>query len=427
VLSVLSYIYLAFATNNVTVETKYLMSSFLVLLPLSMYGFNSLMSIHFSKLKNRVQTAARVGTILLFLGILVISLVSFNIHIDKDFNKPNAETSAEIQFHEWLRQQNLSRAAVVLTNAPHVLYLRTGLKSLYLDSTSANSTQIEWLIDRYNVDYIAIYNYNFQPLEALLQLERILSSPAITETYSTQSIRFYEVGEYSAEYVPPPGWPELYDADIAILFNGINRATVYDSSQYRNPATLFNNPAWETQGQAHKIILNGINQYAKIPSVNMSGNRTIIVVASPDFAESDIIDGYIFNFFVNASNYISLIKMDKANNNDFWWIHQSDSGGYAKVAKNFNFSQNDIMTFVLTYDDNSNVGIMYLNGVEVGRFTGGGSVVGTGTLYLGCSVGPFSFWKGWIGGVFASLPRAMNASEVAVISEKVATIASSSG
>lgn len=199
ILSLLGYIYMAFATNRAGLETRYLMCSFLVLLPLSMYGFINIVFAS-SKLKTVEQGKKasptiltkiyRTGIILLLLGVMLISLVSFAANLDAE-NKAYAATSEELQVYELLRQQQLPETTVVLTNEPYIIYLYTGMKSLYLHSEKANVTQIEWLIDRYDVDYIVIYRYQNQPPEARSQLDLLARNPGITEIYSAPSIRFY--------------------------------------------------------------------------------------------------------------------------------------------------------------------------------------------------------------------------------------------
>jgi hypothetical protein len=201
ILSLLGYVYMAFATNRAGPETRYLMCSFLVLLPLSMYGFISIVSAS-SKSRTveegkkvsptRLTNIYRTGMVLLLLGIMAISLMSFCTGLDAT-NKAYAATSDELQVYELLRQQQLPETTVVLTNEPYITYLYTGMKSLYLHSEKANVTQIEWLIDRYDVDYVVIHNYQNQPPEARSQLDLLARNPGITEIYSALSIRLFNV------------------------------------------------------------------------------------------------------------------------------------------------------------------------------------------------------------------------------------------
>ena len=199
IFSLLGYIYLGFSLNSNTVETKYLMASFLVLIPVSMYGFNRLFSLLFSKFKKSAKKFIYLSAVFVILMVMVISLVSFSINLNKNYNLPMAETSEEMHFHAWVRAQNLPSETIVLTNAPHVLFLRTGLASLYLYSDDANSTQIEWLIDRYTVNYIALYHYSSIEPSSLSQLNEVLTDRNITELYSSQNIRFYRIDEFSGK------------------------------------------------------------------------------------------------------------------------------------------------------------------------------------------------------------------------------------
>jgi len=427
ILSLLFYICLAFVTNRACPETRYLMCSFLVLLPLSMYGFINIVFASFSKLKTGEQgkkvgptiliNIARTGAILLLLGIMVISLVDFAADLDST-NKAYAATSEELQVYELLRQQQLPETTVVLTNEPYIIYRYTGMKSLYLHSEKANVTQIEWLIDRYDVDYIVIYCYQNQPPEARSQLNLLARNPGITEIYSAPSIRLYNVTDFVVGYIPPPplGLPGLYDADTAILFNEMGGAIAKDSSYNHEAATLVNNPSWGTQGRVHKIILNGIDQYATLPSMSMTGDMTYIVVVSPDFLESEDAYRYIFAFRVGATDYVQVGKGANAEGNKIVFQQRGGGGGSKEAGQAIGFDQNDT----------TKVGTFYINGTARYTFTGGASPVGSAALQLGRydeTLG--GYWKGWLG-PFVMLHRAMEADEVARISEKLATLVGSS-
>ena len=435
-LSLFGYINMAYATNRANLETRYLMPSLLVLLPLSMYGFHSIVFSAFPKLKTGKQgkcsptlltNIARTGTILLLLGGMVSSLVGFAADLDET-NKSYAETSDEVQVHEWLRQQQLPEKTVVLTNEPYIIYLRTGLKSLYLHSKEANSTQIEWLIDRYDVDYIVIYLYHNQPLEARSQLDLLAKNPGITEIHFGQSIRLYEVGDFITGYVPPPPLEliELLDADIAILFNEMSGAIATDSSFSDKTAILVNNPTWRTQGQLCGITLNGTNQYGTLPSVSMTGDRTYAMVVSPDFLESEDTSRYLFSFRVSATNYVQVGKGNNAEDNEIMFQQRGNGGDGQQAGQAIGFDQNDIIVIVCTYDDITKVGTLYINGAARDTFTNGASLVGASALQLGRYDESFGgYWKGWLG-PFVILPRVMEADEVARISEKLITLVGSS-
>jgi len=344
-------------------------------------------------------------------------------------NKAYAETSNEMQLYELLRQRQLSETTVLLTNEPYITYLYTGMKSLYLCSEEANVTQIEWLIDRYDADYIVIYRYQNQPPEARKQLNLLVRNPGITEIYSAPSIRLYEVSEdFVVGLISPPplGLPELYDADTVILFNEMGGAIAHDSSYNDQAATLINNPSWGTQGQVHNIILNGIDQYATLPSMSLTGDRTYIAVVSPDFLETEDAMRYIFSFRAGAASYVQIGKGNNAEGNKIYF--QQREGETAREAGiSIGFAQNDIIVIVCTYDDTTKVGTLYINGVARATFTDGAAPLGSAIPQLGrYDAASGLYWKGWIGGVFAILPRAMEADEVSRVSEKLAILVGSS-
>ena len=394
ILSLLGYLCIAFVTNRATPETRYLMGSFLVLLPLSMYGFINIVFASFSKVSiwltkqgmevspTLLTNIARTGIILLLLGGMVISLVDFAADLDET-NKTYAETSEELQLHELLRQRQLPETTVLLTNNPYITYLYTGMESLYLRSEEANVTQIEWLIVRYDVDYIVIYCYQNHPPEARSQLNLLARNPGITVIYSAPSIRLYEVTDFVVGYIPPLGLPELYDADTAILFNEMGGAIANDLSYNDHAATLINTPSWGTQGRVHKIILNGIDQYATLPSMSMTGDRTYIVVVSPDFLESEDAARYIFAFRVSATNCVQIGKLDNAGGNLIAFQQRGEGVSGKQAGVLAGFAQNDTIVIVCTYDDTTKVGTLYINGTARDTFTGGANPIGSAALQLG--------------------------------------------
>jgi hypothetical protein len=198
IFSFLGYIYLGFTLNSVTVETKYLMPAFLVLIPLSMYGFNRFVSMLSMKLRlrGRSQILVHASAVVVLLAMIMVSLFSFSVNLNNNYNFPNAETSEQMQFHAWVREQNLPSETAVLTNAPHVLFLRTGLTSMYLDLVNTNSTQINWLIDRYAINYIVIYNYHLIGANSLTELNEDFNTGNISIAYSSQTIRCYQINRF---------------------------------------------------------------------------------------------------------------------------------------------------------------------------------------------------------------------------------------
>jgi len=202
ILSIVGYVQLAFTTNRAMPETRYLMASFIVLLPLSIYGFIKTVNVGFSKLESRLTglfrlkprfnltKMASISAVLLLLIVMLVSLLSFAVQLDNT-NKQYAATSDELQVAYLLKQQK--PGTVLLTNEPLITYLQTGLPSMYLQSEKANVTQIEWLINRYNASYIVIYKYQLQPLDAQSQFNLLIASNRAVLAYSSADIRLINV------------------------------------------------------------------------------------------------------------------------------------------------------------------------------------------------------------------------------------------
>ena len=182
--SFLSYIYLGFATSREFVETKYLIPSFLLLLPLSIHGLLRVSHLAVRHLKKFL--ACVMITMLLIVG--AVNLTDFAISLDKSINKPFSEKANERHFHEWLRSQNLVKEDdVVLTNAPHVLFLRTGLHGLLIPTKLlSNNSLVCYLINKYNVSYIVSYY-------SKIDKQFLSSYYDITELYSSGNIFLYKV------------------------------------------------------------------------------------------------------------------------------------------------------------------------------------------------------------------------------------------
>lgn len=428
-LSLLGYVYTAFAIGRVVPETRYLMCSFLVLLPLSIYGFINIVFASLSKVKpaeigkkvsfTPLTKIAQIGIILLLLGVMITSLIPFAANLDAT-NKTYAATNDELRVSELLKQQN-PETTVLLTNEPFVTYIFTGLKSLYLHSEKTNITQLEWLINRYNVSYVVIYRYDEQPPDACLQLDLLKKNPGVDEIYLSQKILVFNVTCFVTDYVPPSPLG-LSNVDIAILFEEMEGSIAKDSSNNDKIATLFNDPSWGTQGKVNKIVLNGIDQYATLPDMFMAGNKTYIAVVSPNFLESEDTYRYIFTFRASSTNYVQLGKGNNAENNTIYFQQRGSGSSGKQAATTMGFNQNDVLVIVCTYDDTTGLGSLYVNGVVQANFTSGKSPVGSAVLQMGrYDISTEGYWKGWIG-PFIILSYTMNADQVAGISENLTAL-----
>ena len=194
VLSLISYVGIAFSTFRVAVETRYLVPAFLLLLPLSIYGFIRFASIIFNQVKiHSHATVAYLACASIVLPLLIAMPASLST-MTKDLNtqyESHAETAEFVHFHEWLREQNAPEEAVVLTNDPYTTYLASGLKSLHVQTEEADLELLTWLVDRYDAYYIVVYWFPTHPETARQAFLQLGDGTNAVEIYSSANIRCY--------------------------------------------------------------------------------------------------------------------------------------------------------------------------------------------------------------------------------------------
>jgi hypothetical protein len=217
----------------------------------------------------------------------------------------------------------------------------------------------------------------------------------------------------------------LVNADIKMPFlDGVGIQSKDLSGNFHN-ALLINTPTWGTSNQLGNLILNGTNQGATIPDVSVGGNRTFIVVTTPNFAESEDAYRYLFDIQIDANNRVNVLKFNNGGNNIISFDYKG--GGSEKTANAIlGFTQNENMVLIFTYNDTTKIGNFYYKGNIVATFTGATTISSTiGILNLGSSyagAGAGSTWKGGLK-LFVSLPRCIGTNEAFDLTKQLSRLA----
>jgi hypothetical protein len=184
-LSILGYIYLSCARTSM--ETKYMLPSLILLIPYSVNGLYRWIN------TNMNHNLWRYVLVIIIVGLSTYSLGNFVKDINKNYNYPMALKPQEAQFHEWVRDQHISQDEVVVSNAPHVLYLGTGLHVIYIYSQDINYDVMREIDKKYNVRYVAIYEYDKHPAADIEKLEKLENELNAEKLFDSEGIHFYEV------------------------------------------------------------------------------------------------------------------------------------------------------------------------------------------------------------------------------------------
>jgi len=194
-ISLLSYLWLSISSGTIAIETKHLLPFFILIIPFAMYGFLKYVAILATKFKKQEIKTWYIFNIVIIIGISVATIVAFNIYFHNEFNKPMALQPAEVQFHEWVRGQGIEEDAIIMSNSPHVLYLRTGLPSIYLWTNGFNIEETREVINKYGVKYLAIYVYDKHQRGVRNRLDTIEEEYGAIELFNNESVHFYRIGE----------------------------------------------------------------------------------------------------------------------------------------------------------------------------------------------------------------------------------------
>jgi hypothetical protein len=224
--------------------------------------------------------------------------------------------------------------------------------------------------------------------------------------------------------------PLVRDADIIFPFAIGQGDRVMDISGNGQLGYLYNAPTWGTIAETGwgKLTLDGVDQYIRVPksgwtnNVNADGDRTWIVVVSPNFLESEDATRTIF-FWEEPVNthYVYLIKYGASLSNQVRFGIKSAVAIYADAL--LGFDQNEILILVATFNSATGVAKFYYDGKLVAQVSGGESPTTTaGKLTLGIYYNETDYR--WLGDFhfFALLPRVLNDNEVREVSKQLARL-----
>jgi hypothetical protein len=186
-----------------------------------------------------------------------------------------------------------------------------------------------------------------------------------------------------------------------------------DSSGSGYTGTLQNSPVW-TQGQINSALtLNGTNQYINLPNINVTGSAMTIT----GWIRSSAFPGTVDQRFISKST-------DIAEQSHYWMLGQTNTGSNrlrfrlktASTTTTLIASSGNLVTNVwyhaaATYD--GSMMRLYLNGVEVGSASKGGSLATSSSVpvNIGRSPDGSSYMSGNIDDV-RIYNRGLTASEI---------------
>jgi hypothetical protein len=181
---------------------------------------------------------------------------------------------------------------------------------------------------------------------------------------------------------------KLFPRDIGLfaqyLFNETSGAVAVDATGSGRNATLVNGPTWLAGKYGNAVNLDGSNDYVTLPSGIMSAISSFTIAT---WVKLDTIGNWARIFDFGTGTGVNMFLTPKSSSNTIRYaITISGSGGEQQI--------NGAALLTGTWQHvavtlNGTIGIMYVNGVEVGRNTGmslkPSSLGITGNNYIGKS------------------------------------------
>ncbi len=203
------------------------------------------------------------------------------------------------------------------------------------------------------------------------------------------------------------------------FFDGYGGDITDISGGYHNVATTAS-PTWGTMGQLGKLTFNGTTQYVNsLNNTRMDGERTVVVVVSPNFAENEDVIRTIFKLETpGGGEFFTISKRNNGSGNVIWFLTDGKTAGAAT-----GFSSGDKMVLIATLSASTGAGVLYYNGLPIGTMAAAPALSSTfSNLWIGSSGSGVEPWKGDIS-LFASLPRLMDAQEAYDVSQSLLRLA----
>jgi fibronectin type 3 domain-containing protein len=217
------------------------------------------------------------------------------------------------------------------------------------------------------------------------------------------------------------------DLRVSLAFDETSGTTANDSAGDGYHATLVNGPLFATGTLGNAVDLDGTNDHLTLPSGVMSGlsNFSISVWVKPDTVTNW---SRVFDFGTGTTVNMFLTPKNAANGKVRFAITTGGGAGEQRIDGANALTAGAWSHVVVTWSGNT--GILYVNGVEVGRNTtmtlNPSSLGVTNLNYLGRSQYPDPYFDGRIDD-FRLYTRALGAAEISAATAAQMPLASVSG
>jgi len=217
------------------------------------------------------------------------------------------------------------------------------------------------------------------------------------------------------------------DLRVSLAFDETGGTTAADSAGDGYHATLVNGPVFATGALGNAVDLDGVNDHLTLPTGVLNGltDFSISLWVKPDTVTNW---SRVFDFGTGTAVNMFLTPKNAATNKVRFAITTGGGAGEQRIDGANALTAGAWSHVVITWSGNT--GILYVNGVEVGRnsaMTLNPSSLGTTNLnYLGRSQYPDPYFDGKIDD-FRIYTRALAASEIATTTAAQMPLASVSG
>lgn len=318
-----AYYSLATLSGGIAPESRFLLPILYFLIPISFAGIETIL--HLIPEKKivmsipRVSRKARKGVNLRLL-VLVILLLLFISLIGPAVLSSVAIVNGDMQFtletpdqkilNSWIRSNIPSDAKIACTE-PTGLYLRTGLAIIPLKQPlfDSNTTYLQWLNEKFSIDYLVLYNYNSDALSLYLG-------------NNTSLFQIYAVGEN-----------EVYQYFNGLPYSELNPTIITDGNTTDLSLVQFRSGSynWSLSQETAETVNGSLS--AKI--TQSPGNQSSFAVDRTFAAEQDWATKTDFCIWIYGNNSGGTLRFSVAApnwSNYFWYTSEDDYAGWRLIV-----------------------------------------------------------------------------------------------